>query len=64
VIIENASGPQEHAPADAPKMVPIILELIFLVSLINLTRYMFRDIANDEKNDNTTINKKLIVVSG
>ena len=38
VIIENAIGPHEHAPADAPMMVPIILEPIFLVSLISLTR--------------------------
>ena len=38
VIIENAIGPHEHAPADAPIIVPIILELIFLVSLINLIR--------------------------
>ena len=38
VIIENAIGPQEHAPADAPITVPIILEPIFLVCLISLTR--------------------------
>jgi len=38
VIIENAIGPHEHAPADAPIIVPIILEPIFLVSLISLTR--------------------------
>ena len=38
VIRENAIGPQEHAPADAPKIVPIILVPSFLVSLINLTR--------------------------
>ena len=38
VIIENAIGPQEHAPADAPSIVPIMLEPIFLDSLINLTR--------------------------
>ena len=37
-IIENAIGPHEHAPADAPIMVPIILEPIFLVSLISLAR--------------------------
>ena len=37
-IIENAIGPHEHAPADAPIIVPIILEPIFLVSLISLTR--------------------------
>jgi len=37
-ITENAIGPQEHAPADAPITVPIILEPIFLVSLISLTR--------------------------
>ena len=37
-ITENAIGPQEHAPADAPIIVPIILEPIFLVSLISLTR--------------------------
>ena len=33
-ITENAIGPQEHAPADAPIIVPTILEPIFLVSLI------------------------------
>ena len=38
VIRENAIGPHEHAPADAPKIVPIILVPSFLVSLINLTR--------------------------
>jgi len=38
VIIENAIGPQEHAPADAPRIVPKILDPIFLVSLINFTR--------------------------
>ena len=37
-MIENAMGPQEHAPADAPIIVPIILEPIFLVSLTSLTR--------------------------
>ena len=38
VIIENAIGPQEHAPADAPNKVPIILVPSFLVSLISFTR--------------------------
>mgnify|MGYP004033822201 FL=1 len=38
VIRENAIGPQEHAPADAPKIVPIILVPSFLVFLINFTR--------------------------
>ena len=38
VIRENAIGPQEHAPADAPKIVPIILVPSFLVSLISFTR--------------------------
>ena len=38
VIKENAMGPHEHAPADAPKIVPIILVPSFLVSLINFTR--------------------------
>ena len=38
VIRENAIGPQEHAPADAPKTVPIILVPSFLVSLIIFTR--------------------------
>jgi len=38
VIIENAIGPHEHVPADAPSMVPNILDPIFLVLLINLTR--------------------------
>ena len=38
VIIENAIGPHEHVPADTPSMVPNILDPIFLVSLINLTR--------------------------
>ncbi len=38
VIRENAIGPQEHAPADAPKIVPIILVPSFLVSLIIFTR--------------------------
>ncbi len=37
-ITENAIGPHEHAPAEAPIIVPIILEPIFLVSLISLTR--------------------------
>ena len=37
-ITENAIGPHEHAPADAPIIVPIILEPIFLVSLISFTR--------------------------
>ena len=30
VIIENEIGPQEHAPAEAPIIVPIIIELLFL----------------------------------
>ena len=38
VIRENAIGPQEHAPADAPKIVPIMLVPSFLVSLISFTR--------------------------
>ena len=38
VIREKAIGPHEHAPADAPKIVPIILVPSFLVSLINFTR--------------------------
>ena len=38
VIIENAIGPHEHAPADAPMIVPIMLEPIFLVFLISFTR--------------------------
>ena len=38
VIKENAIGPQEHAPADAPKIVPTILVPSFLVSLISFTR--------------------------
>ena len=38
VIKENAIGPQEHAPADAPKIVPTILVPSFLVSLIIFTR--------------------------
>jgi|TARA_B110000014_G_C20054632_1_gene548808 hypothetical protein len=64
VIIENAIGPQEHAPAEAPIIVPIILEPIFLVSLISLTRKIFIDIANAERNDRIIINEKLSVVSG
>ena len=64
VIIENAIGPQEHAPADAPSIVPTILELIFRVSLTNLTRKIFIDTANAEKNDSITINEKLRIVSG
>ena len=63
-MIENAIGPHEHAPADAPIIVPIILEPIFLVSLISLTRYTFIDTANAENNDNVTIRVKLNVVSG
>ena len=63
-IIENAIGPQEHAPADAPNIVPIILEPIFLVSLINFIRKIFSDTANAEKNESATINKKLKRVSG
>ena len=63
-ITENAIGPHEHAPADAPIIVPIILEPIFLVSLINLTRQIFIDTARDERNDNVTIKEKLSVVSG
>ena len=62
-ITENAIGPQEQAPADAPTIVPTILEPIFLVSLINLTRYIFIDTARDERNDNVTIKEKLSVVS-
>ena len=38
VISENAMGPHEHAPADAPKIVPIILVPSFLFSLIIFTR--------------------------
>ena len=38
VIREKAMGPHEHAPADAPKIVPIILVPSFLVSLIIFTR--------------------------
>ena len=63
-ITENAIGPHEHAPADAPIIVPIILEPIFLVSLINLTRQIFIDTARDERIDKNTIKEKLNVVSG
>jgi len=38
VIKENAIGPQEHAPADAPNIVPIILVPIFLFCLISFAR--------------------------
>tara|TARA_Y100000996_G_C22216363_1_gene517608 strand:+ start:132 stop:386 length:255 start_codon:yes stop_codon:yes gene_type:complete len=38
VINENAMGPQEHAPADAPKIVPMILVPIFRVCFISFTR--------------------------
>ena len=38
VIREKAMGPHEHASADAPKIVPIILVPSFLVSLIIFTR--------------------------
>ena len=38
VIREKAMGPHEHAPADAPKIVPTILVPSFLVSLINFMR--------------------------
>ena len=38
VIRENAIGPHEQAPADAPIIVPIILVPILLVSLISFTR--------------------------
>ena len=38
VIRENAIGPHEQEPADAPKIVPIILVPILLVSLISFTR--------------------------
>ena len=38
VIKENAIGPQEHAPADAPNIVPIILVQIFLFCLISFAR--------------------------
>ena len=63
VIIENAIGPQEHAPADAPIIVPIILEPIFLVSLMSLARQIFIDTANAEREDNITIKEKLSTVS-
>ena len=63
-MTENAIGPHEHAPADAPMIVPIILDPIFLVSLINLTRNIFIDTAIDENNDNITIKEKLSAVSG
>ena len=63
-ITENAIGPHEHAPADAPIIVPIILEPIFLVSLISFTRKIFIDTAKAENNDSNTINEKLNVVSG
>ena len=63
VIIENAIGPQEYAPVDAPIIVPKILVPIFLVFLISLTRKTFIDTAIAERNDNSTINEKLKVES-
>ena len=63
VIIENAIGPHEQAPADAPIIVPITLELIFLVSLISFTRKMFIDTAMAERIDSITINEKLGMAS-
>ena len=63
VIIENAMGPHEHAPADAPIIVPITLEPIFLFSLISLTRNMFIDTAMAESIDNIIIKEKLDLVS-
>ena len=62
--MENAIGPQEHAPADAPIIVPIMLEPIFLESLINLTRQIFIDTERAERMDNAIIKEKLSVVSG
>ena len=64
VIRENAIGPQEHAPADAPNTVPRILVPIFLVSLINLTRKIFNDTAIAERHERMTISVKLSIVSG
>lgn len=64
VIIENAIGPHEHAPADAPIIVPITLEPNLRFSLINLARYTFIDTAMDDSIDNTTISEKLGMNSG
>ena len=64
VIRENAIGPQEHAPADAPNTVPRILVPIFLVSLINFTRKIFNDTAIAERHERMTISVKLSIVSG
>ena len=64
VIIVKARGRHEHAPADAPIMVPIMLEPILFVFFISLTRQTFIDMAIAESIDKMTMSEKLSSASG
>ena len=64
MITEKPIGPQLHAPADAPIIVPIKLPPIFLVFLISLTLNTFIDTTIPAKIDKIKINEKLKTVSG
>ena len=64
MISETPIGPQLHAPADAPIIVPIKLPPIFLVFLISLTLNTFIDTTTPARIDKTKINEKLKTVSG
>ena len=63
MITEKPIGPQLHAPADAPIIVPIKLPPIFLVFLISLTLNTFIDTTTPARIDKIKINEKLKIVS-
>ena len=63
VIIEKPIGPQLHAPADAPIIVPVILGPIFFAFFANLTLKMFSETTIPAMIDRIIINEKLNAVS-
>ncbi len=62
VIIEKPIGPQLHAPADAPIIVPVTLLLTFLIFLTILTLKIFMATTIPANIDKIRINRKLNIV--
>ena len=63
VITENPIGPQLHAPADAPIIVPVKLAPTLLLFFASLTLKIFIDTTIPANIDKMRTNKKLNAVS-
>ena len=62
VIIEKPIGPQLHAPADAPIIVPVTLLPIFFTLFTTLTLKIFMATTIPANTDKIRINEKLNAV--